>query len=98
MDCDLSLTNKKNLIYFQSYLKYKSEKIFGLYEIQKPTLVVCEPELIRRIMIKDFDYFSNRRDMTLSGKDEWMNEMLTMVNGEQWKRFHYFSNIFFRED
>lgn len=38
----------------------KDAPFFGFYIFQRPALVVKEPELIKRIMVKDFNYFNNR--------------------------------------
>lgn len=38
----------------------KDVPFFGFYVFQRPALVVKEPELIKRIMVKDFNSFNNR--------------------------------------
>lgn len=38
----------------------KDAPFFGFYIFQRPALVIKDPELIKRIMIKDFNSFSNR--------------------------------------
>ena len=37
-------------------------------------------------MIKDFDHFCDRRSFGVGGDDAWMNEMLTTITGDQWKK------------
>lgn len=40
--------------------KYSTNDYVGIFLGWKPTLVVQTPELARRILTKDFDYFQNR--------------------------------------
>lgn len=45
-----------------------------------------DPELLKRIFVKDFDYFADRRAFTTPNKEESvMNDMLSNVNGDKWK-------------
>jgi len=34
-------------------------KVFGIFEGKKPTLIVSDPEIVKQIMVKDFDHFNN---------------------------------------
>ena len=43
------------------YENYGGHKYCGIFEFLKPTLVVGDPELLKHIMIKDFDHFTDRR-------------------------------------
>lgn len=38
----------------------KDEPVVGINVLLKPALVIREPELIKRIFVKDFDSFTNR--------------------------------------
>ena len=60
--------------------------MYGLYEGAKPSLMICDPELIRKVLVKDFDHFCDRRSFPTKGEDEWLNEMLTTICGDQWKK------------
>lgn len=37
-----------------------NEPFLGIFGAFRPILMVCDPKLIRQILIKDFQYFSNR--------------------------------------
>ncbi|CAG2120504.1 unnamed protein product, partial [Medioppia subpectinata] len=50
----------------------------------KPQLIVAEPELVKNIMIKDFHLFVNRNNM--GSIDEILDQMLTAVKDDEWKR------------
>ncbi|XP_068240580.1 cytochrome P450 3A41-like [Palaemon carinicauda] len=69
------------------YQKYSRNGLAGGYMMLSPFLYVCEPEMIRSIFIKDFDHFTDRQVFkSPNKKDQCMNDMLTNVNGEQWKK------------
>lgn len=38
----------------------KDAPFFGFFIFQRPALVIKDPELIKRIMVKDFNSFNNR--------------------------------------
>lgn len=56
---------KRVLIYQNTYELYnapevKNQPFFGIFVFHKPGLMITEPELIKRILVKDFASFSNR--------------------------------------
>ena len=65
--------------------KEKNEKMFGMYEILKPNLVITDLDLLQKVLIKDFDHFVDRRNFQFSKKDKLFNEMLTLAEGSYWK-------------
>lgn len=67
-----------------SYLE-RYGRVYGIYQTTSPKLVVCEPELIKQITVKDFPTFVNRRQFN-QYHPMW-NENLFNVRGEEkWKR------------
>ncbi|GFY56534.1 cytochrome P450 3A8 [Trichonephila inaurata madagascariensis] len=64
---------------------YKTHgRIYGRYEGIKPVLCVGELSILRRIFIKDFLSFPNRRDMKFG--DPVMDNTLFFLEDEPWKR------------
>ncbi|GFQ91381.1 cytochrome P450 3A8 [Trichonephila clavata] len=59
-------------------------RIYGRYEGIKPVLCVGELNILRRIFIKDFLSFPNRRDMRFG--DPVMDNTLFVLEDEPWKR------------
>lgn len=59
-------------------------KVYGSYAIFNPVLTVCNAELVKQILIKDFPVFVNR------GKQRVYHEIwaqsLFMTEDDQWKR------------
>lgn len=41
------------------YRKLAPYKFGGIYQFQKPAFVIRDPDLLKYILIKDFDYFQN---------------------------------------
>lgn len=51
-----------------------------------PNLIVGDAELVKAILMKDFDHFVDRRSVKLtSDRDKIFNEILTNTTGEHWK-------------
>ncbi len=49
-------------------------------------LLVTEPELVKAVLVKDFDHFIDRRNVELkSDRDLIFNELLNRLTGDQWK-------------
>lgn len=48
-----------------------------MYEGRKPVVCVCDPELIRLILVKDSENFRDRRAIDLG--DEQVNEMMDFL-------------------
>ena len=69
---------------FENWLYYKhgGKKFCGFFELHRPVLFVGDPDLIRAIAIKDFEYFTDRRDQ---GADDIMKEALSILRGAEWK-------------
>lgn len=71
--------------YFQSvYNKFRNEKLVGLFASSRPYLMIRDPELLKRIMTKDFHHFVDRGLMdpyVLSP----VNRHLFHMQGESWK-------------
>ncbi|XP_037077681.1 probable cytochrome P450 6a13 [Pollicipes pollicipes] len=69
---------------FEEWLYHKQggKNICGYFELCLPVLYVGNLDLIQRITIKDFEYFTDRRELVLS---EVLSEILLALNGETWK-------------
>jgi len=65
------------------YDKHGGKKFCGYMELHKPALYVGDLDLIRAICIKDFEFFTDRRELVAS---EVFTEMLFVLNGKEWKR------------
>ncbi|KAK4307423.1 hypothetical protein Pmani_020812 [Petrolisthes manimaculis] len=68
----------------QAYKKYSREGLFGRYEIFSPVLIVTDPEILKQILVKDFDNFTDRRKFG-DQPGSIMTSMLSNMDGEEWK-------------
>ncbi|KAK4327904.1 hypothetical protein Pmani_001654 [Petrolisthes manimaculis] len=58
--------------------------LYGRYEMFSPVLVVTDPDLLKQILVKDFDNFTDRRPFG-SQPGSIMGSMLSNMSGEEWK-------------
>uniref|UniRef100_A0A4D5RMV2 Putative cytochrome n=1 Tax=Ixodes scapularis TaxID=6945 RepID=A0A4D5RMV2_IXOSC len=62
----------------------KFGKLFGIYEAAKPLLFVADPELVKRVLVKDFPSLPNRR--AISFNDSILDNMMTIIPVEKWRK------------
>ena len=51
------------LIIFKTFLLLRDDKVLGTFSFDKPSLLVNDLELAKRVLIKDFDHFVDRRSV-----------------------------------
>lgn len=85
---------KKVKLVFGSKLLYNyfpDAKIIGYYTALQPTYMVRDPEMIKKIAIKDFDHFINRSPLIPTADDESTLENSLLFNslfflrGQKWR-------------
>ena len=83
MEC---LLRKKAPAYFlkELYDRAKGEPYIGFHILDKPILLVCDREIIKNILIKDFNIFYDRY-ATGSPKDRIGYTSLFLINNPAWK-------------
>uniref|UniRef100_A0A8D8PE48 Cytochrome P450 9e2 n=1 Tax=Culex pipiens TaxID=7175 RepID=A0A8D8PE48_CULPI len=71
-------------------LSCKSFRVFGLFDTMMPMFVLRDPELIKLIAIKDFEYFIDHRPVFGASDIEHPNLIATKtlftLTGQHWKR------------
>lgn len=68
------------------YQKFKTKaKIFGTYISIAPSLIVTDLDLLRIILVKDFQYFQDR-GVYFNEKDDPLSAHLFAIEGEKWRR------------
>ena len=66
----------------------KDKGLCGYYLFADKVVVITDLDVAKHVMIKDFDYFTDRRDMLAdesSYSNRVFNEMLTSLKGDKWK-------------
>ncbi|CAG9773838.1 unnamed protein product [Ceutorhynchus assimilis] len=61
-------------------------RYYGIYQFMKPKLVVRDPDLIRRITVKDFDHFVDHVAMADPKADPLFAKNLLGLKGEEWRK------------
>ncbi|XP_062860332.1 thromboxane-A synthase [Trichomycterus rosablanca] len=59
-------------------------RVCGYYLGRRPVVVIADPDMLKQVMVKDFQNFPNR--MKFNGATKPMSESLIMLRDEQWKR------------
>jgi len=62
----------------------KNEKVVGAFAMGQPTFIINDEELAKKVLIKDFEYFMDRRPVKT--KDEVSNAFMTTLEGAEWKQ------------
>ncbi|XKL69071.1 hypothetical protein PGB90_006840 [Kerria lacca] len=66
------------------YNELSSYKFGGIFHFSTPILIVRDPELIKNICTKDFDYFINRLDNELDENEPFALNLFGL-RGQKWK-------------
>ncbi|XP_054288640.1 probable cytochrome P450 6a13 [Macrosteles quadrilineatus] len=66
------------------YNEFPNERYYGIIEFRKPALVIKDPELIKKIMVKDFQHFVDR-PVLMGNPDEYILKHLLTLKGQEWK-------------
>lgn len=64
---------------------FENEPLIGVYLLHRPALVLKDLELIKTVMIKKFNYFTNRALQTDPHHDPLGNNNLFFVRNPEWK-------------
>ncbi|XP_044253641.1 cytochrome P450 9e2-like isoform X2 [Tribolium madens] len=57
----------------------------GMYQFTMPTLFVRDPDLIKQLAVKDFDYFLNHRTFIPEESDPLWGKNLFALNNQKWR-------------
>uniref|UniRef100_A0A2M3ZKN3 Putative cytochrome n=1 Tax=Anopheles braziliensis TaxID=58242 RepID=A0A2M3ZKN3_9DIPT len=73
----------------ESYNRFPDARLYGMFEMLTPMFVVRDPELIKRITVKDFDHFVNHRSMFGSSDDPSSSVLLAktlfVLKDQRWR-------------
>ncbi|XP_046959649.1 uncharacterized protein LOC124529784 [Vanessa cardui] len=67
------------------YNKFSNERFVGRYEFIKPVVVLQDLELIKRVTVKDFEYFLDHRGFTDGPVEPLFARNLFSLKGQEWK-------------
>lgn len=67
------------------YNAHPDEKYVGSYLFLQPTLVIRDPDLLKQIMVKEFDSFVDHNEIIPPGIDEMWSRGIFALKGERWR-------------
>ncbi|CAG2061234.1 unnamed protein product, partial [Timema podura] len=67
------------------YNQFPDKKIAGIYQIRNPVLLLRDPDLIRQVLIKDFNSFQDR-NFPVNEKTDPLSCHLFALRGEKWRK------------
>nr|WIT94147.1 cytochrome P450 monooxygenase CYP9AN7 [Euwallacea interjectus] len=62
------------------------DRYYGIYQFMRPKLVVRDPDLIRKITVKDFDHFVDHVAVTDPKVDPLFAKNLVSLKGDEWRK------------
>ncbi|XP_045496120.1 cytochrome P450 6B2-like [Colias croceus] len=69
----------------ETYLKYPEEKVVGFFRGTRPELIIRDPEIMKRILVTDFNKFYYRGLMPNTQVIEPLMQNLFFADGDLWK-------------
>ncbi|XP_017770162.1 PREDICTED: cytochrome P450 9e2-like [Nicrophorus vespilloides] len=69
----------------RTYNRFPNERYTGIYQMTTPTLVLRDPDLIKQITVKDFEYFTDHRSLVSDESEPLWNRNLFSLKGEKWR-------------
>lgn len=72
--------------YGRCYEQFPNERFIGIYDfLGKPSYLIRDPDLVKQILVTDFDHFVNHR-FNLGEAEPLFSRSLFGMSGERWRR------------
>ncbi|XP_013183684.2 cytochrome P450 6B2 [Amyelois transitella] len=81
----ITFKEQAGLCYKRIYDAHKDKRILGTHQFYVRTLLVCDPELIRKICVNDFQHFVDR-GMYFNREVDPLAESVLYLRGGEWKK------------
>ncbi|XP_068081151.1 cytochrome P450 9e2 [Anabrus simplex] len=65
--------------------EFEEEPFVGIFQFREPLVMVKDPELIKRITVKDFEFFTDHRQTITENADSLFSKNLFSLRGEKWR-------------
>ena len=59
--------------------------MIGIFDFRKPLVVLRDPEIIKQIGVKDFDYFTDHQGLASVSNDDMFSNSLIFLVGDKWR-------------
>jgi cytochrome P450 family 9 len=60
-------------------------RISGIFQFRQPIFIARDPQLIKKIAVKDFDFFTDHRVVITEELDVLFGKSLLSLSGQKWK-------------
>lgn len=70
--------------YDKMYKQFENEKFFGIIDVSNPVLIIKDPDLIKSVLVSDFNSFAVRVNSNATSKEFILRHVINM-KGEEWK-------------
>jgi cytochrome P450 len=67
------------------YNEHSDKPYVGIFSFDKPNLLLCEPELVKNILVKDFQNFMDRIASFEGTLDPLYGNSLAVLKGQIWR-------------
>lgn len=74
-----------NQKYHNSSILSSINRIAGLFEFTRPYYFVTDPKLVKKLAVKDFDYFTDHRAIIEPNEDQLFTLSVFNMKGQQWR-------------
>lgn len=83
---DMILRNKAMTdVIKEWYDQFPKEKVIGFFEFTKPSYIIRDPKLLKRLTVKEFDAFPDHRNFLDEKVDPLFGRALFSLRGQKWK-------------
>lgn len=68
-----------------NYLYIFGFRVVGIFDFTEPTILLRDPELVKKLVVKDFDSFQDHQSFVDENSDKLFGNSLLMMKGEKWR-------------
>uniref|UniRef100_A0A1Y1LHE5 Cytochrome P450 n=1 Tax=Photinus pyralis TaxID=7054 RepID=A0A1Y1LHE5_PHOPY len=74
-------------VFEELYYKFKNKRYIGFYNFFQPVLLIRDPNLLKRICVKDYHAFSVHSEaIPLNLDEQWSKNMYAETNTQRWQK------------
>ncbi|XP_055381428.1 uncharacterized protein LOC129612011 [Condylostylus longicornis] len=70
--------------FLRTYNDFKNYKVYGAFEGRNPIYIINDLNLLKKITIKDFEHFKNRRDLVDPEDDPLFGSAISAMKDDKW--------------
>lgn len=69
--------------YFNHKCQYS--RVSGFFEFFTPSYIVRDPKLLKKLTVKDFDYFTDHKILINEDADPLFSKAIFLLKGQKWR-------------